>query len=163
VPRRHRALSVEDERIVRQDGRDVLVNPSITLDRFSWDEDAAAGMTLTQADGTASPWGPRGGGRAMSDFLNSSMGVALVCATAMVLVWVLVWRMNRRWWRQWNQEEAARERERALQRQLWELEDQIRRESLPDWQRQAIEEADRKRAAITQEARKRLGLPEEEA
>jgi hypothetical protein len=36
------------------------------------------------------------------------------------------------------------------------------RESLPDWQRETVEEADRKRAAITREARRRLGLPEEE-
>jgi len=33
------ALSVEDQRIVRRDGRYVLVDPSITLDRFGWDED----------------------------------------------------------------------------------------------------------------------------
>jgi hypothetical protein len=36
---------------------DVLVNPSITLDRFGYDEDAAAGVTLTRADGTVIPRG----------------------------------------------------------------------------------------------------------
>jgi hypothetical protein len=40
------------------------------------------------------------------------------------------------------------------------VEDQIWRESLPDWQREAIDAADRERMAIKQEARRRLGLPE---
>jgi hypothetical protein len=26
----------KDERIIRQDGRDVMVDPSMTLDRFGW-------------------------------------------------------------------------------------------------------------------------------
>jgi DnaJ-domain-containing protein 1 len=43
------------------------------------------------------------------------------------------------------------------------MEDQIWRERLPAWPREALEAADRQRAAITQEARRRLGLPEEEA
>jgi hypothetical protein len=46
-------------------------------------------------------------------------------------------------------------------RQLRALEDQLWRESLPDWQREAMEQADRKRAEIRREARRRLGLPEE--
>jgi hypothetical protein len=34
------ALAVECQRIIRQDGRYVMVDPSITLDRFCWtDED----------------------------------------------------------------------------------------------------------------------------
>jgi uncharacterized membrane protein len=65
--------------------------------------------------------------------------------------------------RRWQAEQAERRRQWALQQQLRDLEQQIWLESLPDWQREAIEEADRKRAAITQEARRRLGLPEEEA
>ena len=96
----------------------------------------------------------------MSGVPNSAIG-ALVCITVLVPVWVLFWWTNRRWWRQWDQEQAARERQGALQRQLWEMEDQIRRESLPDWQREAIEEADRKRVAIQQEARRRRALPED--
>ena len=49
--------AVTNERIIRKDGHYVLVNPSITLDRFGYDEDAAAGVTLTRADGTVIPQG----------------------------------------------------------------------------------------------------------
>ena len=49
--------AVTYERIIRKNGHYVLVNPSITLDRFGRDEDAAAGMTLTRADGTMIPRG----------------------------------------------------------------------------------------------------------
>jgi hypothetical protein len=63
----------------------------------------------------------------------------------------------------WQQEEAERERQRVLQRQLWELERQIWEEGLPDWQREAIQESRQRQAEITREARWRLGLPEEGA
>jgi hypothetical protein len=53
-------------------------------------------------------------------------------------------------------------RRREVQQQLWDLEQQIWRESLPDKQREALEEADRKQVEIRREARRRLGLPEEE-
>jgi hypothetical protein len=33
------ALSVAYQRIVRRDGRYVMVDPGLTLDRFGWDED----------------------------------------------------------------------------------------------------------------------------
>jgi hypothetical protein len=33
------ALAVEYQRIIRRDGRYMMVDPSITLDRFSWDDD----------------------------------------------------------------------------------------------------------------------------
>jgi hypothetical protein len=46
------ALSVEYKRIIRRDGRCVMLYPRRTLDRFGWDEDATEGMTLTRADGT---------------------------------------------------------------------------------------------------------------
>jgi len=49
------AMAVECKRIIRQDGRYVMVDPGITLDRFGWDEEDAEGMTLTQADGTIIP------------------------------------------------------------------------------------------------------------
>jgi len=51
------ALSVAYERIIHQDGRYVMVDPSITLDRFGWDEDAAEGMTITHPDGSVEPLG----------------------------------------------------------------------------------------------------------
>jgi hypothetical protein len=34
-------LTVTCQRIIRQDGRDVLVDPGITLDRFGWGEEDA--------------------------------------------------------------------------------------------------------------------------
>jgi len=37
------AWAVEYQRIVRRDGRYVLEDPGITLDRFGWDEDAEEG------------------------------------------------------------------------------------------------------------------------
>jgi len=46
------AWAVEYQRIVRRDGRYVLEDPGITLDRFGWDEDAEEGMTWRHADGT---------------------------------------------------------------------------------------------------------------
>jgi hypothetical protein len=49
------AMAVEYERIVRRDGHYVMLDPSITLDRFGWDEDDAEGLTLTAPDGTEPP------------------------------------------------------------------------------------------------------------
>lgn len=46
------AWAVEYQRIVRRNGRYVLEDPGITLDRFGWDEEAAEGMTLRYPDGT---------------------------------------------------------------------------------------------------------------
>jgi hypothetical protein len=79
--------------------------------------------------------------------------MVLVSAVVFGLIWYLkhIDRRDRQPW----------QREVELRHQLWELEQQIWRESLPDWQREAIEEVDRKRAEMRQEARRRLGLPEE--
>jgi hypothetical protein len=46
------ALAVECQRIVRRDGHYVMVDPSITLARFGWDEADAEGLTWTRPDGT---------------------------------------------------------------------------------------------------------------
>ena len=62
-----------------------------------------------------------------------------------------IWGQQRRW-----------QRQDQLRQPLWEMEQQIWRESLPAWPREAIEKADRTRTEITREARRRLGLPEEE-
>lgn len=48
-------LALELGRIEVQGDRYVMADPGITLDRFGWDEDAAEGMPLTQADGTVIP------------------------------------------------------------------------------------------------------------
>ena len=64
----------------------------------------------------------------------------------------------------WSQRRDRRRWQRAetLRRQLWELEDQIWLDSLPEWEREAIERGRQQRAEIKREARRRLGLPEEE-
>jgi hypothetical protein len=46
------ALSVEYQRIIRKDGRYVMLDPGITLDRFGWTEEDAEGLTWRRADGT---------------------------------------------------------------------------------------------------------------
>jgi hypothetical protein len=91
----------------------------------------------------------------MSDVLNPLLGLALELLVGLAPSGVLMW---------WQRRERRRwERETQLRQQLWEVEDQIWWESLPDWQREALEAADHKRVAIKQEARRRLGLPEEKA
>jgi hypothetical protein len=47
------ALAVACERIVRRDGRYVMVDPGLTLDRFGWDEEDAEGLPWTLPDGTS--------------------------------------------------------------------------------------------------------------
>jgi hypothetical protein len=53
-------------------------------------------------------------------------------------------------------------RRQELREQLREMEQAIWEESLPDWQREAMARGRHQRAAITREARGRLGLPEAE-
>jgi hypothetical protein len=69
-----------------------------------------------------------------------------------VPILAIIWWLNRR-----------DRRQREMQAQIWDLERQIWRESLPDRQREALEEADRKQVEIRREARRRLGLPEDES
>jgi hypothetical protein len=64
--------------------------------------------------------------------------------------------------RRWQHEETKRQRQWALQRQLQEVEQRLYEESLPDWQREAIQESRHRRAEVRREARRRLGLPDDE-
>ncbi len=60
--------------------------------------------------------------------------------------------------------DQRRERRRdAVRQHLWELEDQIWLDSLPEWEREAIERGRQQRREIRREARRRLGLPEDDA
>jgi hypothetical protein len=94
--------------------------------------------------------------------LPSVVWAILSAAVCMVPFLVFVWWLNRRDRRRWAREQADRERQWALQQQVWEMECQIWDENLSEeereWRRQARERA----AAIRREARRRLGLPEEE-
>jgi hypothetical protein len=85
-----------------------------------------------------------------------SVGHQLARGLAIVLVFLvpilaIIWWLNRRDRRRWE-----------LQEQLREMEQQIWLETLPDWQREAILESRQQQADIAREARRRLGLPEEE-
>jgi hypothetical protein len=95
----------------------------------------------------------------MSDFWQTPLGgvLSILAGTAVGVgpFLLLYWGLTRRDARRWQREAERRQ-------QLWDLQDQIWRESLPDWQREAVERAARTRAAIRHEARRRLGLPEEE-
>jgi hypothetical protein len=90
--------------------------------------------------------------------LNSPLGTAWGFAAGTRLVCGVVVLLG--WWRdRWQQQRWRRED--ILRRQLREFEDQLWRERLPDWQRESMEQADRRRGEIRREARLRLGLPEE--
>jgi uncharacterized membrane protein len=66
-------------------------------------------------------------------------------------IWVVVWGMTRR-----NRRRAE------LQRQLREMEQAIYEETLPEDEREALRRVREQRVEIQREARRRLGLPEEE-
>jgi hypothetical protein len=86
---------------------------------------------------------------------SSPLGTLLAFGLLNGVIWavfVVLWRRRERRW----------QREDQVQQQRWALEQQIREEGLSaDW-RQWHQEARQRQAAIRQEARRRLGLPEEE-
>jgi uncharacterized protein YbjT (DUF2867 family) len=100
----------------------------------------------------------------MHEFLNSPLGVALGAILGMAVPWLIIapiwWWQNRRDQRAWDRREAERQRQWAVQ-QLWAMERAIWEERLSDEEREALEEARARQRAITREARRRLGLPEE--
>jgi len=63
--------------------------------------------------------------------------------------------------RQWQAEQAERRRQWALQQQLRDLEQSIREEAMSEEARAWHRQWRQQQAAIHQEARRRLGLPEE--
>jgi hypothetical protein len=68
-----------------------------------------------------------------------------------VSIWTVMWWMTRR------------DRRRAeLQQQLREMEQAIYEETLPEDEREALRRVREQRAEIRREARRRLGLPEDE-
>jgi hypothetical protein len=91
----------------------------------------------------------------MMAFLNSPVGVMLgvILGTVVGLAPCLVvtWWLNRRDQRRWELREQLREIEQAIREEAMSDEDRA-------WWRQYRE----RQAAIRQEARRRLGLPEEE-
>ena len=86
----------------------------------------------------------------------------LLPAIAMGPFLLCLWWLNRRDRRRWAHEQAERTRQWALQQQVWEMEQQIWDEQLSDEAREAQRQARERAAAVRREARRRLGLPEEE-
>jgi hypothetical protein len=87
----------------------------------------------------------------MSDVFNSPLSAIVGVLAVTLPVCLLFWWLHRRDERRW----AVREQVRAMEQQIW-------LETLPDWQREAILESRQQQVEIHQEARRRLGLPEEE-
>jgi hypothetical protein len=92
-----------------------------------------------------------------------SWGLLVAVWVVIVSVWVMVWWLTRRDRRQWDARFAADRRRSELQRQLWQMEEQIREERLSDEEREWRRRYREEQGAVTREARRRLGLPEEDA
>jgi hypothetical protein len=109
----------------------------------------------------------------MREWLNAPIGAALAVGAGIVWASVMVavgsW-AGARWHDWWHgrpphrgTDEASRvERQMAVQRQLWNMERQIREEQMSEEERAWHRRYRERQAAITQEARRRLGLPKEE-
>lgn len=87
----------------------------------------------------------------MWNILTSLPVIAFLCWLPVGVLWLVMWWRTRR-----------DRRQREVQEQIWAMERAICDEMLPDWQREAIEEAAQQRRDIAREARRRLGLPEKE-
>jgi uncharacterized membrane-anchored protein YhcB (DUF1043 family) len=96
----------------------------------------------------------------MLDVLQSPQAAArtgwMPMVGIVVGIWLGIWLVIR-----WLNRRDRRRRE--VEAQLREMEHQIWLESLPEEQRTAVEAAAQQRREIAREARRRLGLPEEEA
>jgi hypothetical protein len=110
----------------------------------------------------------------MRECLNSPLGAAVAVGAGIVWVSVMFavgsWAGARchDWWhgrphRHRTDEASPLERQMAVQRQLWDMEQQIREEQMSEEERAWHRRYRERQAAITQEARRQLGLPEEEA
>jgi hypothetical protein len=109
----------------------------------------------------------------MQDYLNSPGVAALVFGATMMWVvlvfsmtqWlagrVFNWWDHRRGWRTPHEEIACWQRHQRLQRQLWDMEQQIREEQMSDEERAWHRQYRERQREIRREARRRLGLPEE--
>ena len=85
-----------------------------------------------------------------------------ISAISMVPFLLFMWWLNRRDRRRWAREDAERQRQQALRQQVWEMERQIWDEQLSDEEREARRQARERAAEVRREARRRLGLPEED-
>jgi len=81
-----------------------------------------------------------------------SWGALVAIGAVNLAIWVAICVMNRRDRRRWE-----------VQEQLREMEQAIGEEGLPDEQREWLRRYREERAEIKREARRRLGLPDEES
>jgi hypothetical protein len=86
----------------------------------------------------------------MREFVNSPPVSAFAGLAATAPLWLVLWWLNRRDRRRWE-----------LQEQLREMEQAIGEEAMPEAQREWWRQSRGQQAAITQEARRRLALPNE--
>jgi hypothetical protein len=76
--------------------------------------------------------------------------------------WLLGWWETRRTLRAWDRRWTEHERRHALRQQLWDMEATIREEPLSEEERARLQYYREREAEVHREARRRLGLPEEE-
>jgi hypothetical protein len=102
-------------------------------------------------------------------------GIAVFAGLWVVIIalWILIWWEGRRttrrmkednaaYVRQMEERNAAHRRRMELAEQLRQVEEQIREERLPDEEREWRRRYREEQSAIKREARRRLGLPEED-
>jgi hypothetical protein len=95
---------------------------------------------------------------AVRDVLPLPWGDVILWLVTMGPFWLtLGW-----WWRRDRRQAAEWQRHYAVQQQVWEMERQIWDEQLSDEAREAQRQAHERAAEVTREARRRLGLLEEE-
>lgn len=92
-----------------------------------------------------------------------SWGAMVAIWGVIACIWVVISVVNRRDRRRWDARFAADRRQSELQRQLWQMEEQIREERLSDEEREWRRRYRAEQAEVKREARRRLGLPEEDA
>jgi hypothetical protein len=86
----------------------------------------------------------------MREFLTTPLVAVVASVAATASFWVALWWVNRRDRRRWE-----------LHEQLREMEQAIREEAMSNEQRGRWRQYRAQEAAITQEARRRLALPDE--
>jgi len=92
-----------------------------------------------------------------------SWGALVAIWGVIACIWGVFLVVNRRDRRRWDARVPADRRRSELQRQLWELEDQIREEGLSEEEREWRRRYREEQAEVKCEARRRLGWPEADA
>jgi hypothetical protein len=92
------------------------------------------------------------------ELLDSPVVAAFAGLVATAPLWLFIWWMNRRLTRRWKLQDQRWE----LQDQLRDMEQAIREEAMSDEVREWWRRHRERQAAIKREARRRLGLPDEE-